>query len=144
MLFIIISQMKINVNQYNDFYRALYTEKPDVVCIASYSETHADYAIQAMASGAHVFIEKPIATNLHDAKLVFEASRQTKKKLVVGLILRHHPSWQKFIEISHSLGKPLVMRMNLNQQSSGRRWETHKNLMKSLMWGQVVYSIFSP
>ena len=40
--------------------------------------------------------------------------------------------WQKLIEMSHNLGKPLVMRMNLNQQSSGDNWETHKNLMSSI------------
>jgi len=36
------------------------------------------------------------------------------------------PSWVKFIEVAQSLGKPLVMRMNLNQQSSGDNWRTHK------------------
>jgi predicted dehydrogenase len=51
---------------------------------------------------------------------------------VVGYILRHHPSWIKFIEVAQTLGKPLVMRMNLNQQSSGDNWTTHKNLMSSI------------
>jgi len=51
---------------------------------------------------------------------------------VVGYILRVHPSWVKFIEVAQTLGKPLVMRMNLNQQSSGASWETHKNLMASI------------
>ncbi len=36
------------------------------------------------------------------------------------------------MELARTLGKPLVMRMNLNQQSSGQEWETHKNLMRSL------------
>ena len=30
------------------------------------------------------------------------------------------PSWLKFIELARTLGTPLVMRMNLNQQSAGR------------------------
>jgi predicted dehydrogenase len=30
------------------------------------------------------------------------------------------------------MGKPLVMRMNLNQQSHGPKWTVHRNLMKSL------------
>ena len=59
-------------------------------------------------------------------------AKRLGRKLVVGYILRHHPSWQKFIEMSHDLGKPLVMRMNLNQQSSGDNWTTHKNLMSSI------------
>jgi len=63
---------------------------------------------------------------------VIAAAQNQDKKLVVGYILRHHPSWQKFIQLAQSLGKPLVMRMNLNQQSTGDQWNTHKNLMSSV------------
>jgi predicted dehydrogenase len=35
----------------------------------------------------------------------------------------------RFIEIARTLGKPLVMRMNLNQQSRGATWTTHRRLM---------------
>jgi predicted dehydrogenase len=42
-----------------------------------------------------------------------------------------HPSWTKFTELARTLGKPLVMRMNLNQQSSGAHWQTHRNLLRS-------------
>lgn len=52
--------------------------------------------------------------------------------MVVGYILRQHPSWIKFIELSHNLGKPLVMRMNLNQQSEGSIWIWHQDLMSCL------------
>src|SRR5208282_984750 len=55
----------------------------------------------------------------------------SKRKLVVGYILRQHPSWIKFIEIARELGTPLVFRMNLNQQSNGQTWEWHKRLMAS-------------
>ena len=51
---------------------------------------------------------------------------------MVGYILRHHPSWIRFIEEGRQLGNPLVFRMNLNQQSRGYMWDVHRNLMKSL------------
>jgi len=51
---------------------------------------------------------------------------------VIGYILRHHPSWMRFVELSRTLGTPLVFRMNLNQQSSGAQWETHKRLLQTL------------
>ena len=51
---------------------------------------------------------------------------------MVGYILRHHPSWIRFIEEAQKMGKPLVMRMNLNQQSQGFMWDVHRNLLKSL------------
>ena len=35
------------------------------------------------------------------------------------------------MELARTLGSPLVMRMNLNQQSSGEDWKWHKALMKS-------------
>ena len=50
---------------------------------------------------------------------------------MVGYILRYHPTWKKFVNLCHKLGTPLVMRMNLNQQSSEGQWVVHKNLMKS-------------
>src|SRR5690606_36645343 len=55
------------------------------------------------------------------------------RKLVLGYILRVHPSWMKFIEVGRTLGKPLVMRLNLNQQSSGPAWHWQKNLIDSLI-----------
>jgi predicted dehydrogenase len=117
---------------YNDFHDALTRSKPDAVCIATYPDTHEKFAIAALESGCHVFIEKPLADSVKGAERVAEAAKKANKKLVVGYILRHHPSWEKFVELSHQLGKPLVMRMNLNQQSHGYMWNVHKNLMASL------------
>ena len=77
-------------------------------------------------------MEKPIAETVKDAKRVVGAARAANKKLVIGYILRVHPSWMKFVELAKGLGRPLVMRMNLNQQSIGDAWTWHKNLMKSL------------
>ena len=63
---------------------------------------------------------------------IVDAARATRRKLVIGYILRVHPAWIRFIEIARTLGKPLVMRMNLNQQSHGPTWNVHRNLMKSM------------
>jgi predicted dehydrogenase len=117
---------------YSEFETALSATKPDAVCISTYPDTHEDYCIKALEAGCHVFIEKPIADTVAGAEKVAEVARKTGKKVVVGYILRHHPSWEKFVEIAQQLGKPLVMRMNLNQQSQGYMWDVHRNLMKSL------------
>jgi Predicted dehydrogenases and related proteins len=94
-------------------------------------DTHADFAIQAMEAGSHVFLEKPVADSVANAERVVATARRTGRKLVIGYILRHHPSWIRFIELARELGSPLVFRMNLNQQSSGAEWETHKRLLTS-------------
>ncbi len=117
---------------FGDYGEALATTRPDAVCISTYPDTHVDYALQALQAGAHVFLEKPIALTVADATRVVAAARESSKKLVIGYILHHHPSWTKFVEIARELGKPLVMRMNLNQQSHGKTWHTHKQLMQSM------------
>jgi predicted dehydrogenase len=85
-----------------------------------------------MEAGAHVFVEKPLADTVEDAQRVVDTAMRTGRKLVIGYILRHHPSWIKFIEIARTLGTPHVFRMNLNQQSSGAAWDAHKRLLQSL------------
>ncbi|GAB2638979.1 Gfo/Idh/MocA family oxidoreductase [Emticicia sediminis] len=117
---------------FSDYATALAETKPNAVCISTYPDTHEAFAIMALESGCHVFIEKPLADTVEGSERVAAAAQKAGKKLVVGYILRHHPSWEKFVELSHELGKPLVMRMNLNQQSHGVMWDVHRNLMKSL------------
>jgi predicted dehydrogenase len=116
---------------FTNFQSALETVRPDLVVIATYSDSHADYAVAAMQAGAHVFVEKPLATTVEDARRVVSCAEETGRKLVVGYILRHHPSWVRLIEEARALGGPYVFRMNLNQQSSGAEWETHKSLMQT-------------
>src|SRR5215213_9098481 len=117
--------------RFSNFDEALAELKPDVVSVNTLPDTHADYAIKAMNSGAHVFVEKPLAETVESAQDVVDTARRTGKKLVVGYILRHHPSWTKFIEIARQLGTPLVFRMNLNQQSNKDTWDWHKRLLDS-------------
>lgn len=117
---------------FDSYERALEETRPEAVCISTYPDTHERFAIMAFERGCDVFVEKPVADSVEAAERVVDAARKYNKKLVVGYILRHHPSWQKFVELSHDLGKPLVMRMNLNQQSDGSMWTLHRNLMKSL------------
>ncbi|MEL6465611.1 MAG: Gfo/Idh/MocA family oxidoreductase [Pseudomonadota bacterium] len=105
--------------------------RPDLVIVATYSDSHADYACAAMEAGAHVFVEKPLATTVADARRVVDTATRLNRKLVVGYILRHHPSWMRLIAEARELGGPYVFRLNLNQQSTGAEWETHKALMQT-------------
>ncbi|HEY3372418.1 MAG TPA: Gfo/Idh/MocA family oxidoreductase [Prolixibacteraceae bacterium] len=49
-----------------------------VICTAH--PYHADTAIQAMEAGAHVLIEKPLASTLQDCDRIIEAARRTGRK----------------------------------------------------------------
>lgn len=120
------------IPSFNSFDEALSQTKPDVVSINTYPDTHADYVRKSLNAGAHVFVEKPLAETVEEAEQLVALAEAKNKKLVVGYILRVHPAWTLFVEQAQTLGKPLVMRMNLNQQSAGAQWQTHKQLMKSV------------
>ena len=116
---------------YGDFAEALAATRPDAVSINTYTQSHAGYCLAALDAGCHVFCEKPLAVNIADAERVVAAARAAGRQLLIGYILRVHPGWMRFVEVGRTLGKPLVMRMNLNQQSSGGQWAVHKSLMDS-------------
>ncbi len=120
------------IDQFDDLETALASVRPDAVSINTYPDSHAEFAIKSMEAGAHIFVEKPLAINEKDAQEVVDTAVRLHRKLVIGYILRVHPSWTKFVEIARTLGKPLVMRMNLNQQSDGTTWPWHKKLMESM------------
>jgi predicted dehydrogenase len=117
--------------RFGSFEEGLAKTGPDLVSINTLTDSHAEYAIRSMEADAHVFIEKPLAATVEDAERVVATARRLKRKLVIGYILRHHPSWMEFIRIAREMGGPYVMRMNLNQQSHGEQWATHKRLMQS-------------
>jgi len=116
---------------FRTFEEGLEATQPDLAVIATYSDSHADHACAAMAAGAHVFVEKPLATTVADARRVVETAQRLGRKLVVGYILRHHPSWVRLIAEARAMGGPYVFRLNLNQQSTGPAWQTHKALMRT-------------
>jgi predicted dehydrogenase len=118
--------------RFDDYAAALATTTPDAVAICTWPDSHARYAEMALKAQCHIFVEKPLAATVAEAEALAALAAASKRKIMVGYILRVHPSWMKFVEIGQTLGKPLVMRMNLNQQSSGAQWEVHKHLMESL------------
>lgn len=124
--------LNANYPLFENYEQALEQTHPDAVCISTYPDTHEDFALKALEAGCHIFIEKPLADTVLGCERIIAKAKKKNKKVVVGYILRHHPSWMRFIEEAQKLGKPLVMRMNLNQQSHGYMWDVHRNLMKSL------------
>jgi len=127
----VAEKLSIDVPMFDDVYRALASLAPDAVCISTYPDTHEAITIASIEAGCDVFVEKPLAPHMEGARRMVEAARRAGRQMVVGYILRHHPTWQKFVGIARTLGSPLVLRMNLNQQSSGVEWQVHRDLLRS-------------
>ncbi|WP_210367548.1 Gfo/Idh/MocA family oxidoreductase [Bacillus sp. REN3] len=84
----------------SDHHHLLAQPEIDAVVICTWNHTHADIAISALEAGKHVFVEKPLSTNLEDALRIQNAVKSTGKKLQVGFVRRFDPNVQvlrKFI-----------------------------------------------
>ncbi|MBI5536627.1 MAG: Gfo/Idh/MocA family oxidoreductase [Deltaproteobacteria bacterium] len=90
---------------------ALRTAPTRAVLIATPGPLHATHALIAIECGAHVFVEKPLATAVADAARVADAAATRGVLGMVGHVLRYHPAVQSMIELvrSGALGRPLHM-----------------------------------
>jgi UDP-2-acetamido-3-amino-2,3-dideoxy-glucuronate N-acetyltransferase len=69
------------------------------VAIASPAVTHADLAAKFLKAGKHVFVEKPLAVNLEDAKNLQTLAEKHEKILMVGHLLQYHPAYIKLKQL---------------------------------------------
>ena len=85
-------------NTYISYNEMLKKHKFDVIIIATPTKFHKKIAIDCLKSGINVFVEKPIADSVPDAKEMIKLADKHKKLLIVGHIERFNPVVVKFKE----------------------------------------------
>lgn len=75
-----------------DHQQALVDPVVDAVAIATPAHTHAALALDAIAAGKDVFVEKPFALTVADAERVVMAARENERVLMVGHLLLYQPA----------------------------------------------------
>ncbi|SMQ69074.1 Predicted dehydrogenase [Altererythrobacter xiamenensis] len=63
------------------------------VVIATPAPTHRDVALQAIEVGKDVYVEKPIALTLSDAREMAQAASEAGVLMMVGHLLQYHPCY---------------------------------------------------
>ncbi|QDT41912.1 Inositol 2-dehydrogenase [Gimesia alba] len=77
--------------RYTDYRELLADPEIDVVSITTHINDHREIAIDALRSGKHVLLEKPMAPTLADCEQIMEAARNADGFLMVGHICRFDP-----------------------------------------------------
>lgn len=78
---------------YNDLGQMLEAVRPDVLHITTPPQTHCALALQAMAAGAHVYIEKPFTVNAMEADTILNAAAAHGRLVCVGHDHLFDPVW---------------------------------------------------
>ena len=87
---------------YIDFRELLNDLKPEIAIIATPEHWHALQAIEALKSGCHVYMEKPIAHTINEGKAIVAAKKKYGKVVQVGLHRRTSPHIVKGQEMLRS------------------------------------------
>lgn len=83
------------VQFFDDYSKMIDTEQIDVVYVATPSGSHAEIAAACAAKGVHVFVEKPLGTDLAEAERVDKSVRKNNVKSQVGYVCRYAPTFEK-------------------------------------------------
>ena len=67
---------KHSVAGYTNYLEMYEKENPDLVVIASPTNFHCEQALQAMERGIDVFVDKPIAVDLHETDKMIETMKK--------------------------------------------------------------------
>ena len=86
------SQIAPGVETSENFDSAVRRQDIDAVVLATPAVTHAPIAIEAMRHGKDVYVEKPMAMNVAEAKRMQSEAERLKRVLMVGHILEYHPA----------------------------------------------------
>lgn len=85
-------------NRFDDVFN---DPKVDGVVISTPSFTHYDLARQALLSGKHVYVEKPIATSSEQTLELVALSHELERILMVGHLLLYHPAVNRLKQLIH-------------------------------------------
>ena len=76
---------------YGDYRELLQDEAVDIVAINTPPFLHGRMVQEAAALGKHVFVEKPLATSMDEARAAAQAVQEAGVRLGINYVLRRHP-----------------------------------------------------
>jgi predicted dehydrogenase len=106
---------KYGITAYTDVTEMVTNEKIDVVIICTPHPNHREPAIAALEAGAHVLIEKPLASSLEDCDIMIETARRCGKQIGVVCQRRWYPPAMRVREAidAGKIGKPVFGTVNM-------------------------------
>jgi UDP-N-acetylglucosamine 3-dehydrogenase len=82
-----------NAKAYTNYDELINDASLDIIDVCLPTPLHKENTIKALATGKHVFCEKPVARTLADAMEVKKAVEQAKGKFMVGHVVRFFPEF---------------------------------------------------
>jgi myo-inositol 2-dehydrogenase/D-chiro-inositol 1-dehydrogenase len=112
----------------------------DAVYITTPNTKHTELAITAAAAGKHVFCEKPMATNLADARQVMEAARETSAVFQVGHNRRFAPVYATLKQMLSEEAAPHSAHVKMNRgELVNPEWVGDANITGGFLFETTIH-----
>ncbi|MEW6128884.1 MAG: Gfo/Idh/MocA family oxidoreductase [Acidobacteriota bacterium] len=121
------NQAKVSLpdsSAYTDYRRLLERKDIDVVVIATPDHWHGQIAVDALDSGKHIYLEKPMTRTLDEAFKVYDMAKKTNRLVQVGSHGCSDPKWHKAREVikSGKLGRLLWAQASYCRNNPKGEW----------------------
>ncbi|MCA9877571.1 MAG: Gfo/Idh/MocA family oxidoreductase [Thermomicrobiales bacterium] len=126
-------------------------EQVEAVYIATPNHLHVEQTLAAARAGKHILVEKPMALNADEGRLMVAAADQAGVKLMVAYMTLFNPAFQaaKALVDAGTLGKVVAARgrhsyrMNPNLLTPADTWRLDPEFGGGPLMDVGVYSIFT-
>jgi predicted dehydrogenase len=124
-------------------FAAALCQKPDAVLVCSPPHLHLPLAMEAVRSGCHCFIEKPISDRLEGLDELFAEAEARRLILLIGYNLRYEPGIVEARELLAlgCIGRVIYVRAEIGSYLAGwRPWQDYRQsyTAKKEMGGGVI------
>jgi len=117
-------------------------EQINTVFIATPHNTHAQYVLDAIASGKHVFVEKPLAMNPEELESIKKAITNFDKLLMVGYNRRFAPVSVALKKEFQDTGEPKIINIRVNAGFIPKEhWTQNEQIGGGRIIGEVCHFI---
>nr|WP_158228420.1 Gfo/Idh/MocA family oxidoreductase [Pseudonocardia sp. MH-G8] len=115
-------------------------ERVDLVDIVSDESSHGKLVLQAIAAGCHVFVEKPMCTDVGEAERIGAGARERGIEVVTGQISRFGAGYQHLRDVLDrgELGRPVNLRF---RRDFSRSWFPAFGKRTHPVWESGIHDI---
>jgi len=138
---------EVGAEAYVDFREMLKDKDIDVVFVATPDHLHREPVVEAAEAGKHIWIEKPLATSMDDAKGMMKSIEKAQRrgaKITIQFGTRWHPFYEatRFIVAEGYVGEPVHASMTISDRidvpltmwgSPEKSWVKHSTVVDFLM-----------
>ncbi|MEE9371757.1 MAG: Gfo/Idh/MocA family oxidoreductase [Saprospiraceae bacterium] len=133
-----------NIYHYDNMHLIADNDDIDIIYVVTPTGIHERFALAAVNTGKHLWLEKPMAMTTDQCQNIINACEKNKLKLCIGYRMLHEPNTQAFI--SYVASKPYGKMAAIDSQAGyegggGTDWRYQKVMGGGALYDMGVYTV---